>query len=172
MPPSLSFSSVYTSLMVEEEWASLVVWLTSRLRAIVLHLTTSAMQGLSPMEWTRYWKSINTDVCHSLLIIGVGVVQLRKEMDSHPCIAVLFAMMNENIEPTRGDLATILSLQATYFPEQMFAAGWWTAPNMTSAGKPHDLVNEWRLGRCFAGAIQGVPRANIADAVEVIEVED
>ncbi|KAH6893821.1 hypothetical protein BKA70DRAFT_1440238 [Coprinopsis sp. MPI-PUGE-AT-0042] len=167
----ISFSSPYTSEMVEAEWDSLILWLGSRLRAIVLHLTSQDMQQLSLPERNCYWRSLNTDVCHCLMLLGVGTVQLGKPLTPHPCMTLLFTMMNENLRPTREDLDDILSLKCRLFPDVMFPVGWWKAPNLTNITKAEELVHEWRLGRCFVGATS-VPQRAIAQRGEVIEVDD
>jgi hypothetical protein len=62
MAPPLQISQPYTSQMIQQEWESLMVWLGSRLRAMLAHLDNGPMRTLSEAEFKRYWKNIDAEV--------------------------------------------------------------------------------------------------------------
>jgi hypothetical protein len=78
MPPPITFYAPYANFLLKEEWRLMVIWLGSRLRAIVTHLNHEEMESVTQDTYLQYVESLRTELvrCFSLLEISITNEQL------------------------------------------------------------------------------------------------
>ncbi|KAH6911909.1 hypothetical protein BKA70DRAFT_1218370 [Coprinopsis sp. MPI-PUGE-AT-0042] len=146
---SLRFSVPYARFLLLEEWKSVLLWLGSRLRVIVCHLSqTHDMLHLEHATYLQYVDSLRNETCNGMLIAAAADMHYPGKVKPHGCIKFMYHLLLSGKTPTRERLRGLDCVDCPTFTLDCFAQGWWTSLDKKSTETAEDLLLEWRRWTC------------------------